>query len=120
MQSVCDEVGCAVELRQNGGNLLVQGEDDLLRQMLYHLISNAIRAAGDGGQVTLELEQCREKDRRWVRLVIWDSGGGFKPEQPGRLIRPGVRRGSPTGRKDLAWGLCSASALRSGMADAWR
>ena len=88
VQSVCGEAGCTLEFRQNGGNLLVQGEDALLRQMLYHLISNAIRAAGDGGRITLELEKCGGKGRRWVRLVIWDSGGGFRPEQLARAFDP--------------------------------
>ena len=117
VQSVCDEAGCAVELRQNGGNLLVQGEDDLLRQMLYHLISNAIRAAGDGGRVTLELEKCREKDRRWVRLVIWDSGSGFKPEQLARAFDPAQGAAGLSDRSEglgLGLVLCKRVAERHG------
>jgi len=53
--------------------LLTTGDAGLLRRMLYHLISNALRAAGSGGQAGLRLSQNRDR----AVLTVWDSGPGL-------------------------------------------
>lgn len=85
VQGVSDQADCAVTLIQRDGNLLVRGEERMLRRLLYQLLSNALRAAGDNGRVVLRLE-CREK--RWVRLTVSDSGQGFTPSQLARAFDP--------------------------------
>ena len=90
VQSAAAEYGCTVTLEQKSGNLLVQGEQELLRTLVYQLLSNAMRAAGEQGQVALELDK-REapgKGKRWVRLIVRDSGAGYPPEQLPRVFDP--------------------------------
>ena len=78
VQGVSDQIGCTLSLDQRSGNLLVRGEERMLRKMIYQLLSNAIRAAGASGRVVLQLES---RGRRWVRLIVSDSGEGFSPTQ---------------------------------------
>lgn len=53
--------------------LLTCGDAALLRRMLLHLISNALRAAGKGGQAGLRLSQFRQQ----AILTVWDNGAGI-------------------------------------------
>lgn len=78
-QALAQQAGRALELEAQDGNLLVQGEAHLLRRMLYHLISNALRSCGDGGKVCLHLE----KQGKFVRLTVSDTGRGFAPQDLG-------------------------------------
>ena len=99
VQGVGDQAGCAVTLEQRSGNLLVRGEERMLRRLLYQLLSNAIRAAGDGGRVLLRLES---REKRWVRLAVSDSGEGFSPTQLARAFDP-ARGNDPLAEGE--WGL---------------
>ena len=85
VQGVSDRTGCAVTLDQRDGNLLVRGEARMLRKLIYQLLSNAIRAAGNPGQVLLRLEK---RGGRWVRLTVSDSGRGFSAAQLARAFDP--------------------------------
>lgn len=91
VQGVSDQIGCTLSLDQRSGNLLVRGEERMLRKMIYQLLSNAIRAAGASGRVVLQLES---RGRRWVRLIVSDSGEGFSPTQLARAFDPA--RGNDT------------------------
>lgn len=90
VQSICASYGCLVTLEQKSGNLLVQGEQELLRTLVYQLLSNAMRAAGAHGQVVLELEkqERRGSHKRCVSLIVRDSGAGYPPEQLSRAFDP--------------------------------
>ena len=55
--------------------------------MLLNLISNALRAAGEGGRAGMRLAR---RDGRAV-ITVWDSGAGFTPETDENTLlqRPG-------------------------------
>lgn len=100
-QGVGAQAGCALTLDQRDGNLLVDGEEWMLRKLIYQLLSNAIRAAGDGGKVVLRLE-IREK--QWVRITVSDSGAGFSAAQLARAFDP-AQSGDPLAERDRGLGL---------------
>lgn len=103
VQGVSDQTGCTITLDQRSGNLLVRGEERMLRKLIYQLLSNAIRAAGNPGQVLLRLEKRRD---RWVRLTVSDSGRGFSAAQMARAFDPA--RGGDTlteGERGLGLGI---------------
>lgn len=56
-----------------GGPLLVDGDRVDIRRIIANLLSNATRAAGPDGQVTMELSS----GGGCARLVLTDSGPGF-------------------------------------------
>lgn len=56
-------------------SLLTVGDTALLRRMLLSLISNALKAAGPGGEAGLRLTQPGE----CAILTVWDSGPGLEP-----------------------------------------
>ena len=101
VQGVCPQAGCTLTLDQRSGNLLVRGEERMLRRLLYQLLSNAIRAAGDSGQIVLRLEK---RGGRWVRLTVSDSGRGFTPAQLARAFDP-ARGGDPLTEGEQGLGL---------------
>ena len=69
-------------------SLPTAGDSSLLHRMLLNLISNAMRAAGSGGEVGLRLE--KKGDR--AQITIWDTGSGMASEQLLSVFRPQPRR----------------------------
>lgn len=54
----------------------VRGDPERLRQVVWHLLSNAIKFTPPGGRVTARL--VRRGD--WAELVVSDTGAGIAPE----------------------------------------
>lgn len=69
-QGLLDGIGVELEYDSKLTSLLVRGNGPLLEQMLLELISNAARAAGKGGHVTLSLSRQGDKGL----LTVADSG----------------------------------------------
>lgn len=57
-------------------SLLTTGDSALLRRLLLGLFSNALQAAGEGGEAGLHLQ--KQKGR--AILTVWDSGPGLTEE----------------------------------------
>ena len=54
----------------------VIGDEERLRQVLWNLLSNALKFTGSGGQVQISLDQVRSS----ARISVIDNGIGIKPE----------------------------------------
>jgi PAS domain S-box-containing protein len=54
----------------------VAGDSDRLRQMVWNLVSNAIKFTPDRGQVQVKLERAEE----YVEITVSDTGAGIAPE----------------------------------------
>ena len=93
------QAGVEFSYEEDTAVLLTTGDAALLRRMLFQLISNALRAAGPGGQAGLRL--CQSRDR--AVLTVWDSGPGLDQEEAdaARLLkRPeGLGLGLPVARR---------------------
>ena len=76
----------AVELRTNVEPHLppVEGDEELLKQMLLNLVMNAVQATGDGGDVLVAASLQREK----VRISVCDHGCGIAPDSRDRIFDP--------------------------------
>lgn len=85
--SLAEVSGRRLEFDRTEGNLLVRGEEHLLRRLVYQLLSNALRGAGSGGAVYLRLS--RRGD--WARLAVSDTGKGFSPEDLAGAFDPAVQ-----------------------------
>ncbi|MBR1779994.1 MAG: HAMP domain-containing histidine kinase, partial [Oscillospiraceae bacterium] len=112
-EALASMAGVALELELRGGNLLVSGEETLLSRMIYELLSNALRSAGDGGRVLLRLE----KQGTFLLLSVDDSGAGFSPAELALAFDPAHASeaiDNPRGGLGLGLSLCQAVAARHG------
>jgi signal transduction histidine kinase len=75
--------GVKVEQACTDAQLLVSGDEGLLRQALLNLAQNAVQAMTKGGRLTVSC--VRGKDDR-VELRIEDTGMGIPPEQLAKIF----------------------------------
>ena len=75
---LAERAGVVFRYEESCSSLLTSGDAVLLRRMLLNLISNALRAAGAGGEAGLRFTAHRER----CTLTIWDSGSGFDSSVP--------------------------------------
>lgn len=87
VSALAELAGVAFTWEEEDGSLLTHGDAAQLRRMLLNLISNALRAAGEGGRAGMRLAR---RDDRAV-ITVWDSGAGFTPETDENTLlqRPG-------------------------------
>ncbi len=55
----------------------VMGDPDRLKQLMWNLVSNAIKYTPAGGEVHLRLS----KDNGWARFEVQDTGKGISPQE---------------------------------------
>ena len=81
------EKGVAVELAPLKA-LLVDGDGEQLKQVVWNLVRNAVQAAPAGGKVTLDgYEQIRHRDR-YVVMTVSDTGAGIAPGTSEKIFNP--------------------------------
>jgi signal transduction histidine kinase len=68
-----------------GDPLAIEADDQLLRQLLFNLIINAVQAAGDGGQIQIEVRRVNVTE---AILEIRDDGPGVSPENRAEIFKP--------------------------------
>jgi signal transduction histidine kinase len=79
------------------------------KQVLYNLLSNALKFTGDGGKVQLFAEP---RDPHRFKLVVKDTGIGIKPEDLGRLFKEFEQLESDVRRRQEGTGLGLALTRR--------
>ena len=73
---------------ENGGEALtIQADEQLLRQVLFNLLFNAIQAADSGGQIQFVSKRTSATGLE-VSLEIRDDGPGVAPENQREIFKP--------------------------------
>jgi signal transduction histidine kinase len=71
----------------------IDGDADLLKQILVNLIKNAVEALADGGKIEIANRGHVNRERKlYLELVVSDSGPGLSAEVLANLFSP-VRSG---------------------------
>jgi two-component system sensor histidine kinase BaeS len=89
------------DITAGAGAVIVRGDADRLRQVVGNLVSNAVRAAGQGQRVELSAR----RDGETVRIEVRDTGCGIPADQLplvfDRFWRADPARGRATGGSGL-------------------
>jgi len=71
------------------------GDAAELDRVVFNLVSNAVKYAGDGGTVTVALGRTRDDGTGLVELAVVDDGIGISPEDLDRLFTEFFRSTNP-------------------------
>jgi signal transduction histidine kinase len=74
-----------VRVETGGEQLTVEADEQLLRQVLFNLLINAIQAVNDGGQIQIS---AKRESATEASLEIRDDGAGVSAEQRLEIFKP--------------------------------
>ena len=89
------------------GNTVVQGNRQLLAQLLTNLIENALKYIPAGGRIEVGAERLAD----CVRLVVSDNGPGIPPEDRERAVQPFAKLANADGTRTSGLGLSLVAAI---------
>jgi signal transduction histidine kinase len=105
-EPVAGAQGLALACRSQGA-AVVQGNRQLLAQLLTNLIENGLRYVPAGGRIEVAVGRSGEG----VRLVVSDDGPGIAAEERARAPRPFVRFGAGARQEGSGLGLSLVAAI---------
>jgi signal transduction histidine kinase len=106
-EPVAEEAGVALKLEAPTEPLQMVGHRQLLAQALSNLIENAIKYAGEGGEVVLAANEAGDQ----ARIEVRDRGPGIPPDQRAQARRRFVRLDSSRSAAGAGLGLTLADAI---------
>jgi len=74
----------SIERRFRVEHIPVRADRDRIKQVIWNLCNNALRAMPNGGALTVTLDA----DREWARIGIRDTGTGLDARQAAKLFEP--------------------------------
>jgi signal transduction histidine kinase len=74
-----------VRIETGGDSLAIEADEQLLRQVLFNLLINAIQAVGEGGQIQI---QTGRESATEASLEVRDDGPGVPPERRDEIFKP--------------------------------
>ncbi|SPF69046.1 histidine kinase [Propionibacterium ruminifibrarum] len=82
-----------IELDNTGARISLDGDPALLRQALWNLVNNAVRHAGPGATISVQVSEADET----AVIAVTDDGAGMTDSDRARLFQP---FSSPPGEND--------------------
>ncbi len=90
--------GIAVVKRYTRTLPLVKGDPQQIQQVFVNVLLNAIEAMPDGGKIALSVTSKNSQEgKRWVSVVISDTGIGISKEDLSRVFLPFFSKGKKKG-----------------------
>ena len=83
--------------------MTIKADERLLKQVLSHLLHNAVKFTPKGGEVGLEVQGHPEQGV--MHFVVWDTGIGIAEEDIDRLFQPFVQLDAGLSREYVGAGL---------------
>jgi DNA-binding response OmpR family regulator len=87
---------------------LISADEAKFKQILYNLLSNALKFTPEGGQVTASVEW----QDGWLQIAVADTGIGIKPEDQERIFRQFEQVDASYARQQQGTGLGLALARK--------
>jgi signal transduction histidine kinase len=74
-----------LRVETNGDSLTIEADEQLLRQVLFNLLLNAVQANGEGGQIKFSAQRNGANE---AFLEVRDDGPGVPPENREEIFKP--------------------------------
>ena len=71
-------------METSGTQLVIEGDEQLLRQALFNLVLNAVQAVGPGGEIRITAARIGPD----AALDVSDNGPGVPPEHRTEIFKP--------------------------------
>lgn len=110
VQGIADKKNIYLELFIEEGVSTVYGEGKRIRQILMHLLGNALKFTPSGGSVGILVSAGRSENM--VSITVWDTGIGIAPSQMQTLFEPFVQGSGGLSRQFEGTGLGLALVAR--------
>jgi len=112
-QPLAEDRGLTLELAGTGGrHCPVKGDPVRVQQILFNLVSNAVKFTRQGGVRLALIPTVMEGERVRARITVSDTGIGMDEEQISRLFQPFSQADATTARRFGGTGLGLAIARR--------
>jgi signal transduction histidine kinase len=72
-------------LEVKGERIAIEADEQLLRQVLFNLVINAIQAVGDGGEIEIFTQRSSASEGS---IEVRDNGPGVPPERRAEIFKP--------------------------------
>lgn len=93
LDGILDQIGHQVPLERYrivrgywGKDMVLEGDEDQLRQVFTNLIVNGLQAMPEGGDLVVDAGMDADAER--ICVTVCDHGGGIRAEDMGRLFTP--------------------------------
>jgi two-component system sensor histidine kinase FlrB len=98
VQPIAEQAGVSLAFSATGDSIVIQGNENGLRQIILNIVCNAIRHTPAGGSITVSVRRAARKTRSIARVEIADTGCGIPAHLLDRLFEPGFSAdGNTTG-----------------------
>ena len=77
-----------VDVRQADGAVMVEADEGQVRQIIWNLATNGLRAMPQGGRLTLSALEEQAGEHRDALLVVEDEGVGIPPDEVDAIFQP--------------------------------
>lgn len=82
----CEKKKLQINLSITPEDIMIQTDEFRLQQVLLNLFGNAIKFTPAGGRIGIDVTG--NKQEKQVKIVVWDTGIGIKPEDLPNLFHP--------------------------------
>jgi signal transduction histidine kinase len=101
LRPAIDAKRLSLDVEIDSGLRSIAGDSDRLRQVVWHLVSNAIKFTPEGGRVGLRVDKTRSS----AQFTVTDNGAGIAPEFLPLLFEPFQQQDTSTTRQHGGLGL---------------
>ena len=77
-----------IQVRQADHVVRVDADESQIRQIMWNLATNGLRAMPEGGTLTLGAVEEQRGGQRWTVLLVEDEGVGIAPEDVDAIFQP--------------------------------
>ena len=77
-----------IQVRQADEGVMFDADEGQIRQIMWNLATNGLRAMPDGGTLTLSAVEEQRGGQRWTVLLVEDEGVGIPPEELDAIFQP--------------------------------
>ena len=77
-----------IQVRQGSEGVIVDADEGQIRQIMWNLATNGLRAMPEGGTLTLSAIEEERDGEHWTVLLVEDEGVGIAPEEIDAIFQP--------------------------------